>query len=1162
MRRIEKIVRSKADTMWLQDSRYDHHLQGGIMNRKAIAKILLIVSAVFCSSTIWAQVTTGTISGTVTDKGGAVVSGATVTIKELATGEQRTATTNGVGEYSFPALNPGSYEIRFTSAGFGPLLEHATLNVTERIRVDAMLPVQNATEQVIVTGEGPLLQTQDTTLGYVVGGAQISNLPLATRNFTQILALSPGVTASLFDATALGPGGPASGISANGARTGSNGYYIDGIDSTNTMTSETPNSANGPGLPIPSPDAIQEFKIQTGLYDATAGLNGGANVGLVTRSGTEQFHGTLFEFFRNDDLNANLYFFNKLGEARPELKQNQFGGTLGGPILKNKLFFFFSYQGTRQIDGVSGAKSFLEPAIPATRTAAALGAIFGGESGFYGGTAVAANGSNINPVSLAMLNYTFPNGSYMIPSPTTSATTGVNYAVSIPSTYTGDQFIDAVDYQLSSKDHISLKSMYSRDPEWVAFPSADVPGFGSPEYFSDTIGSLVETHVFSPTLVNVARAGVLHLGSLLGFQNEVPISSIGMSRYNSAVFPPYLPLLSVSGSFELGYSEDAYFGDQDTEYQYFDDLSWTHGNHQIQVGADARMYQNDYHDLNRFLGYMSIESFPDFLLGLSGNSVASGGNGSGYSNIYEADSGSGNMDRDDRIHDYAFYGADSWRVLPNLTVNYGLRWEYVGLNVDTGGRNGAFVPSLYVAPAPGTYTSAGFVQEGNTRTPIPGIPKVSNTLASPDLLNFGPRLGIAYQAKRWLNIRSGFGITVDRFSDEIGLYEELSTPNYERVTPSGTANINSTMANPFEALPLPSQFPVVPELWGGPTYAGATPAYSMNDLSLGLKVPYILQYGLDMQIQPAANTMVDIGYAGSRGVRELSLTYIDQAIIASPTNPVNGVTTTTTANVDDRVPYLGFAPNGLRLIQSNSNSMYNSLQASLTQRESHGLQMQVSYTYSKAEDTMSGSYSSGTTFGSWNGNQLNQNANWGPADYDRTHRLVVSGIYSVPGFSNSNAFEKKLFSGWQVSGVGLGQSGVPIEVTDSTGAAYYGTGESTASFAPGASAATAKLGGRTQSRLNEYFNPAAFVKAGNNYGNVGRNILRGPYEKNVDLALVKNIKLREPVNMEFRSEFFNALNITNFNNPGSNVSSSSSFGVITSQLGNPRVIQFALKFSF
>ncbi len=1126
----------------------------------------ILLSLCFMPALLHAQ-TTGTITGTVKDVSGAVVPGTQVVIRETSTGTQRTATTNSAGEYAFPSLAPGDYDLKFTSAGFALTDLHATLNVTERIAVDATMQVSGSQTSVDVSAEAPALQTADQTLGRTINGQAIKQLPLATRNFTQILALSPGTSAPLNDATALGRG--TTNISADGGRTGSNAFYIDGVDAVNIHVNSASNNAFASNsVVIPSPEAIQEFKVQTGLYDVTSGRSGGANVALVTRSGSDKFHGSVFEFIRNDDLNANLYFFKTVGSPRPELKQNQFGGTIEGPIKKDKLFFFFSYQGTRQVNGVAGSVSLTLPQIPATRTAAALGAAFAPAPGTTNtyiktSTQVAANGSNINPVALALLNLKNPNGTYVIPSPQTSGTTGVNYAISVPSTFNENQYVDALDYQVSRSNHLTFKSIYAIQPQFNAFPSANLPGFGTTQLFKAQLYSVTDTAVITPNLVNEARFGVNRDSGATGFQNQIPLSSIGMNRFNSAQFGD-IPSIVLSGSFTIGYSVNADQADADTTYEYFDTLSYVKGKHQMSFGGEARRYQDNYYSNNRTRGTTTIRTFPDFLLGLAGTSVASGGNGSGTSNLYSGSVASGIATRNDILRDYAIFAQDSWRFLPNLTLNFGLRWEYVGLPVDKGGRDGAFYLRNYVAPAAGQYTSAGFVQTSNTRTPLAGIPQVSNTLTdNVGKLNFGPRLGVAWQARPWLNVRAGYALSVDRPSNQLGLLESLSLPNYVRTDLSSTGNIAATLQNPFPTLPVGSQFPILPQIYGGP-YTNANPALSINDVDPKFRTPYVQQFGLNLQMQAARDTVVEIGYVGSHGVALPVETLVNQALIATPASPVNGVTTSTTANVQSRVPYVGFSPSGLIYLQTKASSVYNSLQTSVTQRLSHGLQLLGSYTYSKSMDTASAS-SDGVTFNTFNGDQTNIAQNWGPSDYDRTNRVVISGVYSIPAFGgplDRNAFGKRAFGGWQISGVGTAQSGLPFTIADASGGALYGATTSNASFAAGGSVATAHLTGSTESRLTRYFNTSAFTSAGNLFGNTGRNILRGPFQRNIDMSLIKITPIHDSMNFEFRAEFFNILNYANFANPASAVSTASSFGVISSTVGNPRIVQFAGKINF
>src|SRR5262245_59076508 len=413
------------------------------------------LSVLFVVSIAHAQ-TTGTIVGVVRDQTGAVLPGVNVTVINTATQESRPSVSDEAGRYAAPLLPPGSYAVRFELPGFKTIRrEGIVLQVTDRVALDVAMEVSAVSDEVTIVASSPLVQTETATMGHVVEERQIRQLPLATRNFTQILGLSSGTSVSVPDTAALGRG--TQNISTSGARMVFNNFQINGIDANNIHTnSAAENALSSNGVAIPASDTIQEFKVQTSLYDAEYGRNSGANVNVVTKSGGAQFHGNVYEFFRNEKLNANNFFFNKTGAPRPILRQNQFGGTFGGALVKDKTFFFVAYQGTRQTNGASlGASSstITLPNIPVDRSRASLGRAFAGLAGSRGGTAVTADGSNINPVALALLNAKDPNGTYVIPSPQIQGP-GVNYAVSIPARYNEDQYTIKIDHNFSSKNSL------------------------------------------------------------------------------------------------------------------------------------------------------------------------------------------------------------------------------------------------------------------------------------------------------------------------------------------------------------------------------------------------------------------------------------------------------------------------------------------------------------------------------------------------------------------------------------------------------------------------------------------------------------------------------------------------------------------------------------
>jgi len=1136
--------------------------------------------------------TTGTISGTVTDKAGALVPKVQVSARNTASGEIRTAVTNAAGEYSFPSLAPGDYEITFTSPGFGTIIETATLNVTERIAVNPAMQMSNVNTIVEVSASEPLLQTENTTEGAIITGQNVSELPLATNNFTQLLALSPGVLAPLNDATSLGRG--TQNVNVNGARTSSNSTYVDGVDAVNVHTNSTANNNFASNsVIIPPPDAIQEIKISTALFDATTGRSGGSNVALVTRSGANEFHGDIYEFFRNTIFNANSYFLNQQGQRRPELNQNQFGASIGGPILKNKLFFFFNYQGTRQINGYPGITSVNLPQIPTDRSVASLAA-FGNSLGktSYTGPTISTTGSNLNPVAVALLQLKFANGNYVIPSPQTTNATGTNYAVSTPATFNENAYDGSSTYQLSKVDNIAFHVIVAQQPQFHSvYSTRFLPGFGLEQNLADRLYSIAETHIFSPNVVNEFHFGLNRSLGKTGFQNQVPLASIGMSRFNSGDFPD-IPEMEFSGSFEMGYTVSTDQQDTENTWQYFDNVSWLKGRHNMSFGVEMRRYQDNYYSNDDMRGTLDFISFQNFLLGLSGAPTTQGGNGTGHSDIYEETVASGVVQRYDRLRDVALFGQDSWHPLPRVTINAGLRWEYIGLPTDIYGRNGSFDPRRYVAPIGTTPSSLGFVQAGNARNPVPGIAKVSNTLTDTvGKLNFAPRLGIAVQLNKRMVFRAGYGLFYDRLSNQLGLLESLSLPGYENSTALNTSgatsyfNLNGSLATPFPNLPTRSQFPLLPQLYAQ-NVASAPAPIGIDAVDPKIRTPYYQQFGANIQTQLSRGFLLQVGCVGARGEHLPVQTQANQAVIASPTSPVNGVTTNNTGVTDSaaaRAPYIGFSNSGFLFLQTNQESNFNSLQTTLTERMGSSTLL-ATYMYSKSLDTGSGS-TDGTVFSGSSGDQTNPLQAYGPSDFDRTHHAAIRFTQPIPAPHWSFARKgigARVFTGYSFAGTGVIQSGTPFSITNGGGATYYGTSTSRASYYLAGTAAQAVKHGSVENRLTAFFNNGiysttagsvtqndtstgaapVFATAGNYYGNTGRNILRGPLQRALDIQFQKDTVIHGGYSAEFRAQAFNVTNTPSFANPSSDIGTASSFGVVTATIGNPRILQFVLKIKY
>jgi outer membrane receptor protein involved in Fe transport len=953
-------------------------------------------------------------------------------------------------------------------------------------------------------------------------------------------------------------------ISSNGGRQVANTFLLDGVDANNihSNTAEQ-NGVGSNGVPVPSTEVLQEFKVQTGQYDAQYGRNAGASINVVTKSGTNQFHGSLFEYFRNDVLNANNFFLNSTGTKRPVLRQNQFGATLGGPIQKDKTFFFFGYQGTRQINGASTSSSnasLVLPQIPQVRTRATLGAAFGGLAGAAGaGTnnqnTVAPDGSNINPVAIALLNVKLANGNYMIPSPQTTGS-GVNYTASIPARYTETQFTLNLDHQFSSRQKLGLRLFGANVPQIVPLSgSTAAPGFPLFQDFKNRNASMTHTWTINPATVNEARVGYSRPAGSSVLGDPTSIQAVGINRVNSDTITA-LPQITVSGAFSLGYGNSS---DQKTipnTFTYNDTLSWTHHSHFIRTGFEARRYQTNL--FNRIVrGSMTFLNFQDFLLGMPGGA---NGNGTTTSNLNQVSLSSGITDRNYRTTDLSAFLQDDWKLTPKLTFNLGIRYDFMGFQYDTRGRSGNYDLRLYQAPPAGGSTSAGFVQPKGTAYPVPGLPQVDRTfLDNPDNGNFAPRLGLAYRILPKLVLRSGYGIFWERVSNQMALQLISNLPFVTTVSGSGAAISTATFQNPFANLPAISSFPITPAIYA-PPYSANRPASGVTVLDPGITTPYLQQYSLNLQYEFPGQMLLEVGYVGSKGTHLPWTRNVNPSILASPTNPVNGETTNTTTNAINRVRYPGFSNTGFTQVQTGADSNYNSLQTSVTKRLSHGLQFLASYTWAKSIDDGSGS--SGSTLSGISGDPTDTKQARGLSDFDRRHRFTFSYVYGIPawGFGlNDSAFGQKFFSGWQVSGVTTVQTGSPINITDSRGASLFGSTASRASWAPGATVETATLSGSTEDRLRQYFNTAAFVSAGTLWGDTGRNILTGPGQSNIDVSLTKMTPFMESRSIEWRVEVFNALNHPNFGNPSGALSTPSTFGQIRTVVANARLIQFGLR---
>jgi hypothetical protein len=1104
------------------------------MKSRLMSQLFLLCCLVAMAAVAWAQSpTTGEVAGQVIDPQGAAVSGATVTLTS-SSGAVRDVTSDVNGRYRFSLIEPGNYALRSEATGFKPTsVIGVQVRITETTPVSLRLSVAGSKETVTVTAETEVKQ-ENATEGRVIGETQVNQLPLPTRNYTQLLALSPGAISSLPNNAELGRGD--ADINVNGQRSTSNNIIIDGTEVNSPGTNSTPS------LTVPPPDAIQEFIVQTSMYDASQGRNSGGNVAVVTKSGTNSLHGNVFEYFRNDALNANDFFLNEIGHARPELKRNQFGFTLGGPIIHDKTFFFASYQGTRERNGASPTYSLGTSLIPQDLT---------NDRSTTTLTNMALNdyGVALSPVSLDILQATLPSGQYAIPSagtPLAGSTTIVPTPVSGVSRFTEDYFNVNIDQQITSKNKLNGKFIFSNDPEYQAiygFLGAnpfEVPGYGGDPTFHNRVLSLGDTHIFNSRLVNEARFGFSRIHEISTPQEPFTNAQFGIVNPEAATYPG-MATISVDGLFTIGSSPLADNKSVTQTWLAQDTISYTAGRHFLRVGGQFRRYDIDFYFHAFSRGEIIFDNFTDFLAG--------GGTFSPPNFDYSTSLlGAGVPDRGFRASDGSGFIQDDIRVAPSLTINAGLRLDHFGGYSEIRGWFSAFNPTAFAQNAMPCTLVAPCTSGITLGSPGEQL--------NPSKFDVSPRIGFAWSPRRNnnLSLRGGFGMYYDRFSSRFANLQVFNYPYDVVAAGLFTAGFFSVpFPNPGTTFPLPAQAPspLLLPFDGAPI---ATNPINGFFAAPNMKVPYTMDYNFDVQYSPANTWLLDVGYVGNRGVHLINLYNFNQ-----------GGTGATTA------PYTadGFSNNkalfGFDQVQTEAESNYNALQTSLSKRLSHGLQFLASYTWSHSLDNNSGDNAVGaeSEIQPLPGDQQNLKSQYGTSDFDRKHRFVFSGVYDLPKFYNgSSGFAKSMANGWQTNGLVVLQTGLPYTV-------YCSDGSDLNDRATFTGAPVITSSGSTVSRLNNYFNAAAFSclnpPLGPNYppfGDTPRNFLRGPGQKNVDFSVVKFFDVTERSKVEFRAEFFNIFNFVNFAPPNNNAFVPETLGTISATNAGPRIIQFALKYNF
>ena len=1196
------------------------------------AVLLAVLFIVFAPVLLAQSAGTAGLTGTVTDPSGAVVPNVTVTLTNSDTNQARTTTANGDGVYKFSLIPPGNYKVNFVANGFKPSeVPDVTLNVTETPELNAKLEVGTQSEQVVVEAAAEVLQTSSSSLGTTVNSATVTALPLANRNYTQILGLTAGASVGANNATAFGKA--TQDISTNGGDPGQNNFQMDGVAINNIANAGSSNDGGiYAGIGIPSPDAIQEFKIQTSTFDASYGRNPGANVNVMTKSGSNSFHGTAFEFFRNSDLNANDFFYNRdtcptfAGSCPKQvLDQNQFGGVIGGPIKKDKMFFFASYEGTRQRNGVAAqglTSGATLPPIPAgdrsapgfAQALAAANCHFPTISEFVeGGAPLACNGSNISPVALNILNLKNANGSYYIPS---SGTNGyVTTSFSQPAIYNANQVVANGDYLINSKNTLAMRYFDTHDPQVITL-NGFLPGTPTHQIYANTDAVIKLTTLLSNTFVNELRGSFQRnlaqatdsmppgatnekLG-ITGLVNDAAKGGINTAAGSQE--PPFIVLATdnfdLFGGLNPSYSPT-------TQMQVADQISWTHGKHTIRAGYE-------YEETQWNIVFAGLER--GFLIFLDFNSLLVGGQSNILECLFCTKSGPDGIIHGYRLPNMNSFVQDDWKVSNKLTLNVGVRWEYDGMLSDKYGNLtttwlSQLVPNTQVPTTPNGSTAAygGWVVPNNYVAhygqPPAGVYISPNSVPlseHPPLSNFAPRVGFAYQLNSKLVLRGGFGLFYDRVGANQFVHA-VEQGNPYAVTVDYVDSNPYTLANPFPAVPALGSF--------SQRYTSLAPACQVNlpngtpaDTTAAcnsyLNVPFVnqlehtpldRQYNFQIQYQFAPSWVLEIGYVGSSAINLVDANHnYNPAQLASPTDPINGITTNTLQNVQDRVPYLGYQAVGLQGTAYDLVSNYNSVQVTARKQFSHGFTLQAAYTFSKSLTNENGLVANGN-------DPLNTAQQYGPSYFNRPSRFIMNYSWDLP-FGKHTGILGGVANGWNLSGVTTIQSGNLFTIIDSAAGTIYGTssttldgGYSRAQLCPGITYQSMYSSGGVESRIggpsggpgwfaaDAFCSPPAIGQTptcgpgcfGYAYGDMGPGAAKGPGQFNFDTTFQKITRITEHQSIQFRAEFFNLFNHTQFNAPNTALfasplpdENSPNFGRLTSTSVNPRVIQLGLKYVF
>ncbi len=1192
-------------------------------NESKLFVLAVLLCAISPLSIASAQTTLGGITGEISDDSGAIVSGAEITVTSNGTGLTRNAMSGSNGSYAFRDLPVGVYTVTVTKESFDAQ-DYPSIQVQadRTVTLNVALKPGKTTTSVTVQGS-PLLNSTDTTNGYVLDSTQIEVAPLGTGSFTQLAVLAPGVSADFLSDTGTNTGLGNQNIWANGQRLSSNSFTMNSVLANNLFNgaSSSQVSANravlntgenflshggtiqtntsiydaiGQALPSPPQETIEEMRVNTSMFDASQGTTAGAHIDVTTKSGTNQWHGSLYGTLANAALNAAPYFFNQddsipANQKVPDLHRSIYGATLGGPLAKNKLFFFGSYQGTRVRDKLNSISSAYVPTgLTGDRSTAGLlnaantycAAAVSNNSGAVSNCSGAGTFSGaLDPVASKLLQANLgPNP--LVPSfETSSGIPGGNTQLFGPaSTFDALQTNGNIDYNISNSDVLSGKYYFQRDPTTTPFPSQSTPLLGFPQKFKvgSQVASIENNVVLSPRLSWDQKGGFLRMNVQSVTGQPFDAAAVGINLFGSPYFPG-ITIRDVDGSgdsLSIGPASNfANTGFVQNTFEGTTNLNWALGNHTLSFGASIDYTQMNIINRANQVAQLGFSTLSDFM---NGGPLRSGEGNSVYFQ--------GPSNRYYTAPQLGSYAQDKWKLRENLTVTLGLRYDWDAGLVEKYGQLVNFSPKLYQYDLDtDTIVNSGLVIAGNNK--LYRTAGASNSTLTARQWGIGPRVGVAWSpAFNHGNVvfRAGGGLYYDRgeyftnFSPSAG--QGFNGPFGVTLQPPFVQPIltteNSTLENPFTQSSVdtnPADFiNSLPNQ--GDLINGSNP-YLFGAYNAANKLPYTENWSLDMQWQPRPDMAFTVGYTGNHGVHQTIPLPFNQPYIATPDNPVNGQTysygyqvtdqngnpipnepynTSTGGNTDLRVPFIGYSPNSV-LWSAIGTSHYNALLTTLKKTYSYGLTFNVSYTFSHGLDDSSG-------YGLfYNGNDArNLRSGYATSDYDRTNVTSINYFYEVPKIGVHNAIAGKFINGWGTSGILIFESGQPYNLYDfsgTIGSLYFSYNDYLTNpvlpLAPGVTPRQA-LTGHDGSNLGQpAFNPNAFVlplvAAGTNgvplgdntesgFASGGRNIFRGDFQKRADMSFIKDTVFHERYTLRLGINFFNITNTPSFDTPNNNVS--------------------------